>query len=199
MRYASLAIATALAFFLAACGSNATTTNASNESAIKAEEAKQEEVVDKEMSRRDAEIRSNYAIEKAEELTSGFASNSTADAEDGTLLANAEWPQNELTSLVPKPEFTVPIESVGVKDSEQTQSTSGGWRNATQEEVTDYVQKVKDAGFNVDMSESSDGKSYTFSAGNAKSGTNGRASIHVRYGDASDFTTLSICISRITF
>lgn len=198
MRYPSLAIATVLAFSLAACGSNAATTNVANESSIKAEEAKQEEVADKEMTRREADIRSSYAEEKARELTGRPTSGSSADAEDGPLLAKAEWPQNEPTSLVPKPEFSVPLESVGVNDDEHTHSVSGGWKNATQEEVADYVQKVKDAGFNVDVSESSDGKAYTFAAGNAKSGTNGRASIHVRYEGANDCTTLSIYISKIT-
>ena len=119
--------------------------------------------------------------------------------EDGknTLLSDAVWPENEVTALVPKPEFSVPLKSVSDSDSEHSHSVSGQWDGITQDEAAAYVQKLKDAGFTVNANESSDSTMYTYSAANKEIDLHSeRATVHVMFADYETIgTKLSIDIT----
>jgi hypothetical protein len=67
---------------------------------------------------------------------------------------------------VPVPSFSVASTSVDVSDSERNGSVSGIWNGVTDEEVTAYVQAVKDAGFINSANETKSSTSYSYSADN---------------------------------
>jgi len=57
-------------------------------------------------------------------------------------LFNAEWPENEFTKLIPKPTFNI---SVSNSDGEAFTVTALG---VTTDQLKDYVNELKSAGFN---------------------------------------------------
>lgn len=106
---------------------------------------------------------------------------SSAPAEENILFTSAEWPENDVTATVPKPEFSVPIESVDTSDSDYTHSVTARWTGASQSEVAAYVQSLKDAGFTFDASELSNDTMYSYRARNADLMTS--AQTHSSYTD----------------
>lgn len=91
---------------------------------------------------------SNSEDPKAEE-----AKPEQAEGGENALPSKYAWPENDLANMVPKPEFSVPIESVEVQDEGYRSSVDVKWTGATQDEVAKYVQAVKDAGFTLLASE----------------------------------------------
>lgn len=75
-----------------------------------------------------------------------------------------EWPDNEITRQVPKPPFEDPM--IVVDDDSVTVMRTG----STEEEAKAYAKQLKDAGFNKDVNESTNGIAgfsiYTFTAEN---------------------------------
>ena len=65
------------------------------------------------------------------------------DAEGGEGQIGGDWPDNEFTKLVPKPDF----ELFGANT--ETDSFSAAFTSATIEQIKDYAAKVKAAGFNI--------------------------------------------------
>ena len=61
-------------------------------------------------------------------------------------IGGAEWPDNEYTKQVPKPDFKL----LAVSLDEEDESFTAAFMNATAEEVKAYAEKVKEAGFTVD-------------------------------------------------
>jgi len=78
---------------------------------------------------------------------------------------SAEWPDNELTKLVPKPGFSV--SNVSEEDGEFAAVFSG----VTKEQMRAYAEKLKEAGFNTDVEVTDQNYAgidvYAFSASNA--------------------------------
>jgi len=69
-----------------------------------------------------------------------------SDGEDGgeaNFTFGGEWPDNELTRLVPKPEFTL----AGAMETPNLFGVT--FVNATIEEIRDYTEQIKTAGFTV--------------------------------------------------
>jgi hypothetical protein len=102
-----------------------------------------------------------------------------------SLFSGAEWVENETTDGVPVPSFSVVAESVDVSESESLSIVSGCWINVPDNEIQEYVQAVKDAGFTNSVSEDRFSNSYVFSADNRE--------------DRSDFDykTVSIFLSSV--
>ena len=73
--------------------------------------------------------------------TAGTTQNSTTQ-NSGTQISG-NWPDNEFTSLVPKPEFTVSLSNTS------QYSFTAIFSDTTIEQIKAYVEKVKIAGFNV--------------------------------------------------
>ena len=75
-----------------------------------------------------------------------------------------EWPDNEITRQVPKPPFEDPM--IVADDDSVTVMRTG----STEEEAKAYAKQLKDAGFNKDVNESTNGIAgfsiYTFTAEN---------------------------------
>ena len=65
------------------------------------------------------------------------------DAEGNEGQVGGDWPDNEFTKLVPKPDF----ELFGANT--ETDSFSAAFTSATIEQIRDYAAKVKAAGFNI--------------------------------------------------
>lgn len=121
-----------------------------------------------------------------------------AQDDKNTLLADAVWPENELTALAPKPEFSVPLKDVDATDSESIQKVRGEWNGATQDEVAAYIQKLKDAGYNTNISEHSDTDRYSFHATKDGSSTGDSTSADVSYTTQSDGTSrVTVSIMRL--
>ncbi len=140
---ATVAATLSLLFPLAACGGNSTTTEP-DRAETNAEELASE-----------PESSEPQAVE------------STQAEEENILFSDAEWPENEVTALVPKPEFSAPIESVSTNDSDTVRSVNAQWTGVTQSEVAEYVQALKDAGFTFEASETSSDTMYSYRAQNA--------------------------------
>ncbi len=94
----------------------------------------------------------------------------TVNEKNGTTAQyGGEWPVNDLTSLVPKPEFKLLSASLTDKEFAAT------FRDVTKDELKAYAQKVKEAGFTVDPQETDmsflgqDVYTYTASDGNGYS------------------------------
>ena len=66
------------------------------------------------------------------------------DDEGGEGQIGGDWPDNEFTKLVPKPDFEL------FAANTETDSFSVAFTSATVEQIRDYVTKVKAAGFNID-------------------------------------------------
>ena len=66
------------------------------------------------------------------------------DAEGGEAQLGGNWPDNEYTKLVPKPDFTLMGASV---DSD---GFTVAFTDATLEQMRDYAEKVKAKGFTID-------------------------------------------------
>ncbi len=90
----------------------------------------------------------------------------TIKSEDGSEgQYGGEWPENEFTKLLPKPDFTL----VGASTNEEDFAVA--FQNVTVEQIKAYVEKVKAEGFTVDA-ETSDQEVmgmviYTYTAKNA--------------------------------
>ena len=65
------------------------------------------------------------------------------DDEGGEGQLGGDWPDNEFTKLIPKPDF----ELFGANT--ETDSFSAAFTSATIEQIRDYAAKVKAAGFNI--------------------------------------------------
>ena len=65
------------------------------------------------------------------------------DDEGGEGQLGGDWPDNEFTKLIPKPDF----ELFGANT--ETDSFSAAFMSATIEQIKDYAAKVKAAGFNI--------------------------------------------------
>ena len=99
-----------------------------------------------------------------------FVTEDAAETENGGVnipsLSGAEWPDNEFTKLVPKPDLN--LLTVSEEDGEFTAAFTG----ATIEQIRAYAEKLKSAGFNNDaevQDEEIMGMAiYTFSASDSK-------------------------------
>ena len=65
------------------------------------------------------------------------------DAEGNEGQVGGDWPDNEFTKLVPKPDFEL------FAANTETDSFSVAFMSATIEQIKDYAAKVKAAGFNI--------------------------------------------------
>jgi len=65
------------------------------------------------------------------------------DSEGNEGQVGGDWPDNEFTKLIPKPDF----ELFGANT--ETDSFSAAFTSATIEQIRDYAAKVKAAGFNI--------------------------------------------------
>ena len=65
------------------------------------------------------------------------------DADGGEGQIGGDWPDNEFTKLVPKPDFEL------FAANTETDSFSVAFMSATIEQIKDYAAKVKAAGFNI--------------------------------------------------
>lgn len=92
-----------------------------------------------------------------------------ATAPSSSLFASAEWPDNEVTSGIPRPDFSVPADSVDEQNSENSPTVTGHWTNVPDDEIVTYVQAIKDAGFIVNARENSSDHSYTYRADDSES------------------------------
>jgi len=66
------------------------------------------------------------------------------DDEGGEGQLGGDWPDNEFTKLIPKPDFEL------FAANTEADSFSVAFTSATVEQIRDYVTKVKAAGFNID-------------------------------------------------
>jgi hypothetical protein len=79
--------------------------------------------------------------------------------------ATGNWPANEFTKQVSKPDIAIKAAGiVKTKNSEMFSLTFAD--GTTKEQINSYVEKVKSEGFTKNISESDDSTSYTFSARN---------------------------------
>lgn len=163
MRMENIVVASVLALSLSACGSNPPGNEATTSQAKPTESTQEKgDATDKE--------------------------SSTSNA----LLSDSTWPENEATSLIPEPKFSVPLKSVNVSESETSLSVSGNWSGVTQEEFAAYVQSLKDAGFTVSATENKSDDMYFYSARNAEVSAKPYADVSVHYSamrSASDGTS----------
>ena len=67
------------------------------------------------------------------------------DEDGGEGQLGGDWPDNEFTKLIPKPDF----ELFGANT--ETDSFSAAFTSATIEQIRDYAAKVKAAGFNINQ------------------------------------------------
>ena len=65
------------------------------------------------------------------------------DADGGEGQIGGDWPDNEFTKLIPKPDFEL------FAANTETDSFSVAFTSATIEQIKDYAAKVKAAGFNI--------------------------------------------------
>ena len=65
------------------------------------------------------------------------------DAEGNEGQVGGDWPDNEFTKLIPKPDFEL------FAANTETDSFSVAFTSATVEQIRDYAAKVKAAGFNI--------------------------------------------------
>ena len=65
------------------------------------------------------------------------------DADGGEGQLGGDWPDNEFTKLIPKPDFEL------FAANTETDSFSVAFMSATIEQIRDYAAKVKAAGFNI--------------------------------------------------
>ena len=65
------------------------------------------------------------------------------DADGGEGQLGGDWPDNEFTKLIPKPDFEL------FAANTETDSFSVAFTSATIEQIRDYAAKVKAAGFNI--------------------------------------------------
>ena len=65
------------------------------------------------------------------------------DADGGEGQLGGDWPDNEFTKLIPKPDFEL------FATNTETDSFSVAFMSATIEQIKDYAAKVKAAGFNI--------------------------------------------------
>ena len=65
------------------------------------------------------------------------------DADGGEGQIGGDWPDNEFTKLIPKPDFEL------FAANTETDSFSVAFMSATIEQIKDYAAKVKAAGFNI--------------------------------------------------
>ena len=66
------------------------------------------------------------------------------DEDGGEGQLGGDWPDNEFTKLIPKPDFEL------FAANTEADSFSVAFTSATVEQIRDYVTKVKAAGFNID-------------------------------------------------
>ena len=66
------------------------------------------------------------------------------DEDGGEGQLGGDWPDNEFTKLIPKPDFEL------FAANTETDSFTVAFKSATVEQIRDYVTKVKAAGFNID-------------------------------------------------
>lgn len=65
------------------------------------------------------------------------------DEDGGEGQLGGDWPDNEFTKLIPKPDFEL------FAANTETDSFTVAFKNATVEQIRDYAAKVKAAGFNI--------------------------------------------------
>ena len=65
------------------------------------------------------------------------------DEDGGEGQLGGDWPDNEFTKLIPKPDFEL------FAANTETDSFTVAFKSATVEQIRDYVTKVKAAGFNI--------------------------------------------------
>ena len=121
------------------------------------------------------------AQEKTDDGATKTTESEASTNEENVLFAKTEWPENDATALIPKPEFSVPLESADTSESKFRTRVTGTWVGATQQEVADYVQKLKDAGFTVYANENSMETQYSYSASNAEPGVKPCGDVDVHY------------------
>ena len=66
------------------------------------------------------------------------------DEDGGEGQLGGDWPDNEFTKLIPKPDFEL------FAANTETDSFTVAFKSTTVEQIRDYVTKVKAAGFNID-------------------------------------------------
>ena len=66
------------------------------------------------------------------------------EADGGEGQIGGDWPDNEFTKLIPKPDFEL------FAANTETNSFTVAFKSATVEQIRDYVTKVKAARFNID-------------------------------------------------
>lgn len=97
------------------------------------------------------------------------------------MFTGLEWPKNELTNPLPTPEFSVSPKSI----NESQYSVSGTWEGVEDQEVVDYLEKLKAAGYTVNASENKDTNSYLYSADNSEDHQT-KSHVMLQYMGASD-------------
>lgn len=95
-----------------------------------------------------------------------------------------DWPDNEFTALIPKPEFSFLAASVSGS------TFSSNFAGATIEQVRDYVAKLQEAGFNVNA-EVKDEEIYGMVTYDYKASNAEGYSIHIYFGNESFSITMS--------
>ena len=65
------------------------------------------------------------------------------DEDGGEGQLGGDWPDNEFTKLIPKPDFEL------FAANTETDSFTVAFKSATVEQIKDYAAKVKAAGFNI--------------------------------------------------
>ena len=95
-----------------------------------------------------------------------------------------DWPDNEFTALIPKPEFSFLAASVSGS------TFSSNFAGATIEQVRDYVAKLQEAGFNVNA-EVQDEEIYGMVTYDYKASNAEGYSIHIYYGNESFSITMN--------
>jgi hypothetical protein len=70
----------------------------------------------------------------------------TIETDDGTIQAQlgGDWPDNEFTKLLPKPDFALNVAA------DSGDAFTVAFVDATVDQLKEYVEKVKSAGFTVD-------------------------------------------------
>ena len=124
--------------------------------------------VEAEESSQEAEIEESIADESKQEVDSNESAAAEGESTNkgSSLFSGAEWVENETTDGVPVPSFSVVAESVDVSESEMFSDVEGHWVNVPDDEIQEYIQAVKDAGFTNSISENRSSYSYYFSADN---------------------------------
>ena len=83
-------------------------------------------------------------LDPSESVTAAPSGPSIPGFDPYSLIGKAEWPDNEFTKQVPEPPFSL------LTASEDDGTFTAAFRNVTDGQIRDYVEKVKAAGFTED-------------------------------------------------